>query len=179
MLTNKIALVTGASRGIGKGIALALAQAGAIVIGTATSQTGADEISSYLKEIHAHGMGMCLDVKDFSAIHELIAEITEKFGAPNILINNAAITRDNLFIRMKDEEWNDVINVNLSAAYQLNNESTLGKNCNDWFGGRNNRQSWASQLLRGKSGCCWNDKIDCFRTGKSRYYGECRCAGIY
>ena len=120
MLSNKIALVTGASRGIGKGIALALAKAGATVIGTATSPSGAEEISKYLKEIHAPGAGMCLDVKDFASISTLVAEITEKFGAPNILINNAAITRDNLFIRMKDEEWNDVIHVNLSAAYQLN-----------------------------------------------------------
>ncbi len=120
MLTNKIALVTGASRGIGKGIALALAKAGATVIGTATSLAGAEEISNYLKEIHAQGVGMCLDIKDFASIPVLVTEITEKFGAPNILINNAAITRDNLFIRMKDEEWNDVINVNLSAAYQLN-----------------------------------------------------------
>ena len=120
MLTNKIALVTGASRGIGKGIALALAKAGATVIGTATSPAGAEEISKYLNEIHAQGMGMCLDIKDFASIPVFMTEVTEKFGAPNILINNAAITRDNLFIRMKDEEWNDVINVNLSAAYQLN-----------------------------------------------------------
>lgn len=120
MLNNKIALVTGASRGIGKEIALTLAKSGAIVIGTATTPAGAEEISRYLKSIHAQGEGMCLDVKDMASIAHVVAEITEKFGAPNILINNAAITRDNLFIRMKDEEWNDVIHVNLSAAYQLN-----------------------------------------------------------
>lgn len=120
MLTNKIALVTGASRGIGKAIAITLANAGATVIGTATSSAGAEEISRYLKEINAQGTGMSLDVQGTASIHTLVAEITEKYGSPNILINNAAITRDNLFIRMKDEEWNDIINVNLTAAYQLN-----------------------------------------------------------
>lgn len=120
MLTNKIALVTGASRGIGKGIAIALATAGAKVIGTATSAAGAKEISHYLKEANLSGEGIALNVHDTESINHLMSTITEKYGAPNILINNAAITRDNLFIRMKDEEWNDVISVNLTATYHLN-----------------------------------------------------------
>ncbi len=119
-LNNKIALVTGASRGIGKAVAMTLAKAGAVVIGTATSTAGAEEISNYLTAINPNNAGLCLHLKDNHSIAQFIAEVTAKFGAPNILVNNAAITRDNLFIRMKDEEWNDVIDINLTAAYHLN-----------------------------------------------------------
>lgn len=112
-LTGEIALVTGASRGIGKGIALALAQAGAVVIGTATSSSGADSITEYLSDYQ--GEGKVLDITDTDSIKKLFDEIQ----SPSILVNNAGITRDSLFVRMKDDDWNAVIDANLSSVYRL------------------------------------------------------------
>jgi len=116
---DKIALVTGASRGIGRGIALALARAGAQVIGTATTDAGANQITTYIHDEHLKGEGMVLDVKTQSSVDQLISSIKEKFGSIDILVNNAAITQDNLFLRMKEEEWDRVINTNLSSLYRL------------------------------------------------------------
>jgi 3-oxoacyl-[acyl-carrier protein] reductase len=118
-LNNEIALVTGASRGIGKCIALALGKQGATVVGTATSEKGAEAISAYLAENGIKGQGMVLNVTDADSVAQLIAGMTEAFGAPGILINNAGITRDNLLMRMKDEEWDDIINTNLTSVYRL------------------------------------------------------------
>lgn len=118
-LENEIALVTGASRGIGQAIALALGEQGATVVGTATSEGGAEKITEYLKEKGIKGKGMMLNVTDTASIDEVLSGIQKEFGAVSILVNNAGITRDNLLMRMKDEEWEDIMNTNLTSVYRL------------------------------------------------------------
>lgn len=114
--TGKVVLVTGASRGIGKGIAEAFASLGATVCGTATSQKGADTITEYL---NGKGAGFVLNALEEGSIDALFAAVNEKYGAPDVLVNNAGITRDGLFMRMKDEDWDAVITCNLSSAARL------------------------------------------------------------
>ena len=126
MLTGKVAFITGASRGIGKAIALDLAAQGAIVIGTATSDSGAENITAYLKEAGAQGAGKCLNVTDAEMITTVLAEVTKEFGVPTILVNNAGITRDNLLMRMKDDEWDDIIQTNLSSVFRMSKACLRG-----------------------------------------------------
>ena len=116
---SKIALVTGASRGIGAAIADNLGAAGYIVVGTATSQSGADKISQRLADAKSVGAGMVLDVTQTESIEQLLKSVIEMFGAPTILINNAGITKDNILMRMKEDEWLDVVNTNLTAVFRL------------------------------------------------------------
>jgi 3-oxoacyl-[acyl-carrier protein] reductase len=127
---SRIALVTGATRGIGKAIAQELAMAGHVVIGTATSDAGADTISSYLGEWG--GMGLRLDVSDSEAVKVAVTTITDQYGAPTILVNNAGITRDNLMMRMKDDEWADVIGTNLNALFTVSKACLRGMTKARW-----------------------------------------------
>lgn len=116
-LEGEIALVTGASRGIGKAIAEKLASQGATVIGTATSDSGADKITAYLSA--SGGRGLCLDVTDAESIAAVMKTITADFGDVSILVNNAGITKDNLLMMMKEDQWNDIISTNLTSIYRL------------------------------------------------------------
>jgi 3-oxoacyl-[acyl-carrier protein] reductase len=119
MLQGQIALVSGASRGIGQAIALALGQAGATVVGTATSDKGAQAIGDYLAAAGLSGSGMKLDVTQAPEVDAIIAAINAQFGEVGILVNNAGITRDNLLMRMKDEEWDDILATNLTSVFRL------------------------------------------------------------
>ncbi len=118
-MQQEIALVTGASRGLGRAMAMQLGQAGATVIGTATSESGAQAIGQALEQAGIKGCGMVLDVTDAAGIEAAIKEIGARFGPPSVLVNNAGITRDNLMMRMKDEEWDSIIDTNLSSVYRV------------------------------------------------------------
>ena len=119
MLTEKLVLVTGASRGIGQAIAVTLGTAGATVIGTATSEKGAEAISKQFTEHKINGQGMILNVTDDNNIAELMKNINEKYDTVDILINNAGITRDNILMRMKQDEWDEIINTNLASVFKM------------------------------------------------------------
>lgn len=125
-LENEIAFVSGASRGIGKEIALALGAQGATVIGTATSENGAENISNYLNENDIKGKGLVMNVTNQESITDTVKVITEDFGTPTILVNNAGITRDNLVMRMKDAEWDDIMNTNLTSIFKVSKACLRG-----------------------------------------------------
>jgi 3-oxoacyl-[acyl-carrier protein] reductase len=118
-LSQDVALVTGASRGIGRAIARELASRGAVVVGTATSESGAQGITQWLQAEGFKGRGLVLNVADQESVDAVLKEMEGSEGAPTILVNNAGITRDNLLLRMKPEEWNDILNTNLSSVFRL------------------------------------------------------------
>lgn len=118
-MNDKIVLITGASRGIGAAILQEMATTGATLVGTATSQNGADNITAAIEAAGAKGKGMVLNVSDAQSVEACLKQIADEVGGISVLINNAGITRDNLLMRMKDEEWEDVINTNLTSVYRL------------------------------------------------------------
>jgi 3-oxoacyl-[acyl-carrier protein] reductase len=131
-MTDKIALVTGASRGIGQAIALQLGKDGFTVIGTSTTQSGAASITAYLGDAGIGGEGMVLNVTSSVSVTAVIKTISEKYAAPLVLVNNAGITKDNILMRMKEDEWNDVVNTNLSSIFRLSKSCVRGMTKAKW-----------------------------------------------
>jgi 3-oxoacyl-[acyl-carrier protein] reductase len=125
-MASNVAIVTGASRGIGRAIAMRLTAQGHTVIGTATTEGGAEAISKALSDAGLAGQGRVLDVSDAAAMENFVKSVTEDFGAPTILVNNAGITRDNLVMRMKDEEWDAIIQTNLSSVFRMSKACLKG-----------------------------------------------------
>jgi 3-oxoacyl-[acyl-carrier protein] reductase len=126
MLDGKLVLVTGASRGIGRAIALTLGSSGATVIGTATTESGAENISKVFADKKISGKGIKLDVTNNEQISNLLKIVNENFGSIDILVNNAGITRDNILLRMKEDDWDEIINTNLSSVYKMSKSVLRG-----------------------------------------------------
>jgi 3-oxoacyl-[acyl-carrier protein] reductase len=131
-IEGKVALVTGASRGIGRATAYALGKMGAVVIGTATSEGGAQSISEGLAEQGYQGKGMVLNVTSQESVDSVVKEITAEFGAPLVVINNAGITQDNLLMRMKEDEWDSVVDTNLKSVYRVSKAVLRGMTKARW-----------------------------------------------
>ena len=131
-IPNKIAVVSGASRGIGKAIALELGKRGVTVIGTATSEAGATQISAYLQEAGIKGRGLVLDAGSAASVEAFAKLVQDQFGTVEILVNNAGITRDNLMLRMKEDEWDAVINTNLTSVFRLTRSFLRGMTKSRW-----------------------------------------------
>jgi len=126
MLNSEIALITGATRGIGKAIAVSLGKAGATVVGTATTNDGATRITAYLQTEKIKGQGCILDVADSASVDTLVKAVASEFGDVSILVNNAGITRDTLLMRMQEEDWDAVINTDLSSVFRLSKACLRG-----------------------------------------------------
>lgn len=131
-MSEKVALVTGASRGIGKAIALELGKAGMTVVGTATSESGAQAISERFAEYGVTGTGMALDVSSSESVDAVLKAIAEQYGSVTVLVNNAGITKDNIMMRMKEDEWFDVIDTNLNSLYRIAKASLRGMTKARW-----------------------------------------------
>ena len=133
-MTNRknVILVTGATRGIGKSIACSLVCSDNYIVGTATSEQGAESITNYMKELKINGIGKVLDVTNVESVNNLISEISDSIGPPTILVNNAGITRDQLLMRMNEEDWDDVLETNLKSIYRLSKACLRGMMKNRW-----------------------------------------------